>query len=83
MACPERELLECEMQQALKLWTELENKAAAAIRDGNPDCIEYFAQASQAGMAAKQAQTLLEDHVNVHRCNVVTSKNSNVRRPTK
>jgi hypothetical protein len=72
MACPDRELREWEVTQAVKRWTDLEDKAAAAIRDGDPDSNEYLAQASQAGVAAKQAQTTLEDHdVIVHRCNLV------------
>jgi len=54
---------------------DLEDKAAAASRDGDPDSNEYLAQAPQAGAAAKQAQTALADHdVIVHRCNLAAPK---------
>ena len=72
MACPEKELLEWVATQAVNRWKDLEDKAAAAIRDGDANSNEYLAQAFQANVAAKQAQAALKDHdVNAHRCNVV------------
>ena len=43
MACPERELLESEVKQTIKRWMELEDKAAAAIRDADPHFNEFLA----------------------------------------
>ena len=73
MGGSESELLEWEVTQAANRWKSLEDKAAAAIRDSDSNSNEYLVHASQAGVEAKQAQTALEDHVNVHRCNVVAA----------
>jgi hypothetical protein len=74
MACPERELLETELRQAAKRWTDLEDKATAAIRDADPDSNEYLAQAHRAMVAAKNAQKALDAHLIVHRCGSVAPK---------
>jgi hypothetical protein len=74
MACPERELLESLVSQAAKRVKDFEDKAAAAIQDGDVHSNEYLAQASQAGVSANQAQTALEQHDTVHRCNLVAPK---------
>jgi len=68
MACRERELLESEVKQTIKRWMELEDKAAAAIRDADPHFNESLAQAQRARAAAKKAQAALDDHVASHRC---------------
>ena len=57
MACPETELLESEGKQAVNEWTDLEDKATAAIRDADPHSNEYLAQASRAMAAAKKAHS--------------------------
>jgi hypothetical protein len=71
MACPESELLEFEAKQAVKRWTNLEDKVTAAIRDADPDSNEYLALASRARAAAKKALAALDDHVSVHGCGSV------------
>jgi len=71
MACRERELLESEVKQAIKLWTELEDKAGAAIGRGDPGSNEYLAHANRARAAAKKAQKAIDDHVASHRCGPV------------
>ena len=48
MACPERELLESDVKQAIKRWMELEDKAAAAVRDADPHYNEFLAHAQRA-----------------------------------
>jgi capsid protein len=68
MACPERELLESEVKQAVKRWTDLEDKATAAIRDADPHYNEFMAHANRARAAAKKVQAALDDHVASHRC---------------
>jgi hypothetical protein len=61
--------------QAVNRWKDLEDKAAAAIRDGDANSNEYLAQASQADVESKQAQAALKDHdVSVHRCNLAAPK---------
>ena len=76
MACPERELLESEVKQAVKRWTDLEDKATAAIRDADPHSNEYLVQANRVRAAAKKAQKTLDDHVISHRCDSVAPKNA-------
>jgi hypothetical protein len=76
MACPERELREAEVKQAVKRWTDLEDKATAAIRDADPHSSEHLAQAHRAMVAAKKAQKALDDHVISHHCGSVAPKNA-------
>jgi hypothetical protein len=68
MACRERELLEAEVKQAHKRWTDLEDKAGAAIGKADPNSNQYLAQAQRARAAAKKAQADLDDHLIFHRC---------------
>jgi len=75
MACRERELLEIDVKQTVKRWTELEDKATAAIRDAAPHSNEHLGQAHRAMVAAKKAQKALDDHVISHRCGAVAPKN--------
>ena len=67
MACPERELLESEVKQAVKRWTDLD-KATAAIRDADRHDNEYLATAHRARTTANKARAALDEHVSVHRC---------------
>ena len=74
MACPERELLESDVKQAVKRWTDLEDRATAAIRDADPHSNEYLAQAQRARTATKKAEAALDDHVSIHRCSSLSPK---------
>jgi hypothetical protein len=76
MACPERKLLESEVKHAVKLWTELEDKAGAAIGRCDPDSNEYLAHAQRARIAAKKAQAALEDHLIFHQCGSMAPKSA-------
>ena len=76
MACPERELLEVEVKQAVKRWTDLEDKAMAAIQDADPRSNEHLAQAHRARAMAKKAQVVLDEHVTVHCCSSAKPKNA-------
>ena len=74
MPCPESELLESEIKQAVKRWADLEDQVTAAIRHVDPDSNEYLAQAHRAMVAAKKAQRALDDHLIFHRCGSVAPK---------
>ena len=71
MACRERELLESDVKQVIKRWMELEDKAAAAVRDADPHYNEFLAHAQRARTAVKKSQVALDDHVAFHRCGSV------------
>lgn len=66
--CPERELLESELKQAVKRWTDMEDKATAAIGNADPDANEYLAHTHRARAAMRKARTDLDNQVAFHRC---------------
>ncbi len=72
--CPERELLESDLKQAVKRWTDMEDRATAAIRIGDPDANEYLAQTQRARAAMMRARTDLDNHVAFHRCSSLVTK---------
>ena len=76
MACAERELLEAEANHAVKLWTELEDKAGAAMGRCDPDANEYLAHAQRARAALKKAHAALDDHLIFHQCGLLKAKSA-------
>jgi hypothetical protein len=50
MACPERELLESEVKQAHKRWTDLEDKAGAAIGKADPNSNQYLVRSKNSNV---------------------------------
>jgi hypothetical protein len=66
--CDERELLESSLKQAVKRWTDTEDKATAAIGNADPDANEYLAHTQWARAAMMKARTDLDHHVAFHHC---------------
>jgi hypothetical protein len=66
--CPERELLESDLKQAVKRWTDMEDKATVAIGNADPDANEYLAHTYRARAAMRKARTDLDNQVAFHRC---------------
>ena len=68
MPCRERELLESDVKQAVKRWTDMEDQATAAIGNAAPDANEYLAHTQRARAAMMKARTALDNHVASHHC---------------
>lgn len=68
MACRERELLESDLKQAVKRWTDMEDQATAAIGNADPDANEYLAHTQRARAAMMKARTALDNHVASYHC---------------
>ena len=72
--CHERELLESDLKQAVKRWTDTEDKATAAIGNADPDANEYLAHTQRARAAMMKARTDLDHHVAFHHCSSLVTK---------
>src|SRR5260221_12580987 len=72
--CHDRELLESDLKQAVKRWTDTEDKATAAIGNADPDANENLAHTQRARAAMMRVRTDLDNHVAFHHCSSLVAK---------